>query len=101
MFLYNVTIKLSWPIHEAWVRWMKEKHIPEVMQTGCFTENRFARLLDIDESDGPTYSIQYCAAGREQYEQYVELFAPALRKDLLDTWGENLFAFRSLMELVN
>jgi hypothetical protein len=101
MLIYNVTCKVSWPIHDDWVQWMKEKHIPDVMKKNCFTEYRFARLLDIDETDGPTYSIQYSADNREQYERYIDLFAPALRKDITKNWGENVIAFRTLMELVN
>ncbi len=101
MFIYNVTIKVTWAIHEDWVKWMKEKHIPEVMSKNCFTENRFARLLDIEEDDGPTFSIQYTAESREQYEQYIDLHAAELRKDLINNWGENFVAFRSLMELVH
>ena len=31
MLIYNVTFQLTWPIDEAWVKWMKEKHIPDVM----------------------------------------------------------------------
>ena len=49
MYIYNVTIKLEHSIHEEWVRWMKEKHIPEVMKTACFTDYKFVRLLDIED----------------------------------------------------
>lgn len=101
MLIYNVTTKVSWKIHEAWVAWMKEKHIPEVMEKGCFTQYRFARLLETDETEGPTYTIQYYAEGREPYQRYIEFHAPALRKDALDTWGDQFIGFRSLMELVN
>ncbi|MFY7965640.1 MAG: DUF4286 family protein [Chitinophagaceae bacterium] len=59
MFIYNVTIKLNWSIHEAWVKWMKEQHLNDVMATECFTKYQFTRLLEIDEDEGPTYCIQY------------------------------------------
>jgi hypothetical protein len=101
MLIYNVTFQLTWAIHEEWVAWMLEKHIPEVMATECFAEYRFARLLEIDESEGPTYTTQYYATERELYERYIALFAPALRKDVSDNWGDNAIGFRSLMELVN
>ena len=101
MFIYNVTTKVAWPIHEAWVQWMKEKHIPDVMNSGCFTEFRFVRLLETDESEGPTYAVQYYAATKHDYERYIEQHAPELRKDALNNWGSNFIGFRSLMELVN
>ena len=101
MLIYNVTIKVNWSIHEAWVKWMQEKHIPEVMSKGCFTEYRFVRLLETDDTDGPTYATQYYAGSKASYHNYIELHAPALRKDSLDKWGDNFIGFRSLMEVVH
>jgi len=101
MYIYNVTLKVNWPIHEAWVKWMQEKHIPDVVGTGCFTGYRFVRLLETDDTDGPTYAVQYNAATKPDYERYIEHHAPSLRKDVLDNWGDNLIAFRSLMEVVH
>lgn len=101
MFIYNVTLKVNHSIHTDWLQWMKEKHIPEVMSKKCFTECRMVRLLDIDDSEGPTYAMQYSAETREDYDRYMETYSPALRKDLMDKWGNNFVAFRSLMEVVN
>ncbi len=101
MLLYNVTTHIPHSIHAAWVQWMKEKHLPGIMNTGCFTEHRFVRLLDIDETEGPTYAAQFHADSREQYDRYIELYAPALRKDAFENWGDQFISFRSLMEVVN
>ena len=101
MYIYNVTIQLAWDIHDNWVQWMKEKHIPQVMQTGCFTEYRFTRVLETDEQEGPTYATQYVAASKEDYDRYIEHHAALLRKDALDTWGNQFVGFRSLMKVVN
>lgn len=101
MFIYNVTIKMTWTIHEAWVAWMQQTHIPEVMETGCFTESRLVRLLDIDESEGPTYAAQYHAATRADYDRYIEQHANRLRQDAYNKWGEQFVGFRSLMQVVN
>lgn len=100
MLIYNVTIKLDWSIQEAWISWMKEIHMPEVMATGCFYECRLLRLLDTDETEGPTYAAQYQAATKEEYNRYLETFAPGLREAGTRKWGSRFMAFRSVMELV-
>ncbi len=100
MFIYNVTNKVSWTIHDAWVQWMKEKHIPEVLKSGCFTQAQLVRILDIDDAEGPTYAAQYQAADREEYDRYIAQFAPALRDDAYKTWGDQFIAFRTLMQIV-
>ena len=101
MIIYNVTLQPTWSIHEAWLKWMKQKHIPDVMATGCFTENRFVRVLEVDEEEGPTYASQYHADTKEDYLRYISEFAPLMRKDVTDNWGDQLSLFRSLMEVVH
>lgn len=100
MYIYNVTIKLDWSIHNEWVKWMQEQHLADVMATKCFCKYQFVRVLDIDESDGPTYAIQYYADTKELYNEYIEKYAPKLRKDGLDLFGNKMIGFRSLMEIV-
>ncbi|MGE5521009.1 MAG: DUF4286 family protein, partial [Candidatus Dadabacteria bacterium] len=48
MIIYNVTTKINASVADSWLRWMQQEHIPEVMDTGCFSEYRFARLLEQD-----------------------------------------------------
>ena len=101
MYIYNVTTKVNWAIQEAWVKWMKEKHLPEIMESGCFTEMRLVKLLETDDTEGPTYAAQFHTPVLERYNDYLEQYAPALRKDALDAWGGNFISFRSLMEVVH
>ena len=100
MFIYNVTTQISHQIHEAWLAWMQEKHIPEVMATDCFTKFQFVRLLEVDESDSVTYATQYYAASKANYNRYIQLYANALREEALKSWGNNAIGFRSLMQVV-
>lgn len=100
MIIYNVTIKVDAGIAGSWLQWLLKEHIPAVMSTGCFQENRVARLLEVDDSEGPTYAIQYHAASKADYNRYIELHAERMRKDSHQKWGERFIAFRSLMELV-
>ena len=101
MIIYNVTSKVDHSIHEAWVKWMKDIHIPEVMSSGCFSKFQFVKVLEIDESDGITYAIQYYANTKEDYERYIFEFAATLRQDALNTWGNKFAGFRSLMQVVH
>ena len=58
------------------------------MATGCFTESQFVRILELDDSEGPTFATQFKAASKADYNRYIEIHAPALRKDSLSKWGE-------------
>ena len=101
MIVYNITIKILPAIEAEWIQWQQQEHIPEIMATGLFTEYKFFRLLDQDESEGITYVIQYFGSSPENYHQYINQFAPALREKALAKWGNQFIAFRTVMELVN
>jgi hypothetical protein len=80
---------------------MKTEHIADVMKTGCFTSYSFARLLEIDEDEGPTYSCQYTATNMDQYKNYIVTHSQTLRKKGEDLWSNQFIAFRSIMQIVN
>jgi hypothetical protein len=98
MFVYNVTIKVKAQIHQEWLEWLKENHIPEVLQTGCFYNATILQLLEIDDTEGPTFAVQYNAESKAAYNQYMEKHAAALRQKSFDKWGDAFIAFRSLMQ---
>jgi hypothetical protein len=100
MIVYNVTVNIDESVHDEWLRWMKEVHIPDVMNTGMFTENRILKILSDEESGGTTYSIQYTCKSLNEFRQYEELFAPALRSEVNEKYKDKFVAFRTLLEVV-
>jgi hypothetical protein len=100
MIIYNVTIKVGEQIADNWLKWLLNDHIPEIMQTNCFVDYKVVRLLEVDDSDGPTYAVQYYAHSKADYNRYIELYASAMRTLSFEKWGEHVIAFRSVMEVV-
>lgn len=101
MIIYNVTIKPEWSIHDEWLEWMQEEHIPEMLATQQFYDFKLLRLLEQDEAEGPTYAVQYHAHTLENYKRYIAEFAPIQRQKGFDKWGNKFIAFRSVMRIVN
>jgi hypothetical protein len=101
MFIYNVTSKVSWEIHDEWVEWMLSVHIIEVLETGLFVKYQLVRLHDVDESEGPTYAVQYYLEDRSQYDRYISEFASTLSRKVSIRWGDHIISFRTLMEVIN
>lgn len=100
MIIYNITIKVDWSIAEDWLQWMQSIHIPEVLATGCFDGHQLVRLLQVDEVEGPTYAAQYQTPALSKYDEYLQYYAPAFRKQLADKWGEKYLDFHTLMQVV-
>ena len=100
MIIYNVTTKEAVPIKDRWVEWMKQEHIPGIIATGLFHDYRMCRLLEQDDSDGPTYTVQYFTDTLENYYTYLQEYAPALRQKAFDIFGDQFVAFRTVMQVV-
>ncbi len=101
MFIYNITIKVKTVIKEEWMLWLQTEHIPEVLATGCFQHATVLQLLEVDDSEGPTYAVQYNAESKGAYNQYMEKYSGTLRQKSYEKWGDQFIAFRSLMQVVN
>ncbi|HVF96914.1 MAG TPA: DUF4286 family protein [Flavisolibacter sp.] len=100
MIIYNVTTKVDENIAAAWLQWLFDEHLPDIMNTGCFGSYKVVRLLEVDDSEGPTYAVQYNANSKADYNRYIEMFAPELRQRSIDKWGNGFISFRSLMQEV-
>ena len=98
MIIYNVTVSIDQSIHEDWLQWMKEIHIPEVMETGFFLENKVCRLMVDDEI---TYAIQYTCENIDKLNEYQEKHAPKLQEKHTNRYRGKFGAFRTLLEIVH
>ena len=100
MIIYNVTIKVEQQIAGEWLQWLLSEHIPLVMSTAYFVDYKVVRLLEIDDSEGPTYAVQYYADSKANYNRYIDLHASKIRKLSSEKWGQKFIAFRSVMEVI-
>ena len=101
MYIYNVTIKPEWSIHDAWLQWMKEEHIPEMLATKDFYKYQLVKLVEVDEADGPTYAIQYYAHTRDAYLKFVKESAALFSVKSRNKWGDRCIQFATLMQVVH
>lgn len=101
MIVYNVTVQVDAAIADPWLAWMEQEHLPDMLGTGCFTRAVIHRMLEVDETDGPTYAVQYHADSKADYNRYIRDFSTEMRRKGIEKWGERFIAFRSVMQVVH
>ncbi len=99
MILYNVTVSIDATVGEQWLKYMREKHIPEVMETGHFLEARLCRVHG-EEEGGMTFATTYVCPDQETFDQYEAKHAPALRDEFNKMWAGKFAAFRTFLSVV-
>ena len=100
MIIYNVTINIDYSVHDQWLAWMMEKHIPEMMETGKFFKAKIVKVLVVEEMGGTTYSIQYFTENKDTLEAYYKEDAPRMREEGQRLFGDKMLAFRTELELL-
>ena len=88
-------------MHEVWLAWMLDEHIPSILGTGCFIRHQVVRLLETDETDGPVYAVQYYIESKAQYNTFIDVYQAAFKNLEQQQWGDRIFSFTSLMQVVN
>ena len=100
MIIYNVTMKVDWTISKEWLRWMQETYIPEIISTRCFEKHLFVQLLQVDDTEGPTFAAQYYAKTISNYNRYLQNHAFAFNDVISKKWGDKCLSFGTLMKVM-
>jgi hypothetical protein len=100
MIIYNVTINVEKSIHDEWLDWMNKEHIPQMIQTGKFTQALMTKVLVEEEMGGTTYSVQYGCPSKEHLQAYYDQDAERLRAEGKRFQG-GFVAFRTELEVVS
>lgn len=100
MYIYNVTINIDESVHDQWVDWMKEDHIPAMLDTGKFSRALMTRVMVEEEMGGITYSVQYTTDSKETLQRYYDEDAGTLRAQSKAFEGK-FVAFRTELEIIS
>jgi gamma-glutamylcyclotransferase (GGCT)/AIG2-like uncharacterized protein YtfP len=101
MYIYNVTTNIEKSVQEKWLQWMKEKHIPDVLNTGKFINAKMSKVLVEEDMGGVTYSVQFTVESKALLERYYQEDAPQLRQEANTLFAGKFVAFRTELHVVN
>jgi hypothetical protein len=97
MIIYNVTMAVDLTIHDEWIVWMVNEHMPEVLATGKFVDVKMYRVL-LEKEDSITYSVQYFAENLSQVQLYLAENAHELQAKHQQKYADKVVAFRTVLE---
>ena len=101
MYIYNVTTHVEDAIHDEWLTWMKEIHIPEVLASGKFLNAKMCKVLVEEEMGGTTYSVQFTTVDKATLEKYYKEDAALLRQDAMTRFADQFVSFRTELEVIS
>lgn len=100
MYIYNVTINVEEDIHDQWLNWMQEEHIPDMLKTGKFSKALMTKVMVQEAMGGITYSVQYTTESKEMLQRYLDENAADLRSRG-KAFESKFVAFRTEMQVIS
>lgn len=100
MILYNVTVNIDNSVEAEWLEWMKTKHIPDVLNTGCFIRNLVCKI-NAETDGGTSYSIQYFCKSQIELNDYLNNHAAQLQQEHASRYSGKFAAFRTLLDVIH
>jgi hypothetical protein len=84
MVTYEITARVRADLCDAYERYMTERHIPDVLETGAFAGASFSRTLP------GRYRIRYEAHSRVALDRYLKDSAAELRAHFNETFPDGV-----------
>lgn len=100
MYIYNVTTNIDESIQAEWLKWMKEKHIPDMLATGKFSKAKMSQVMIKEDMGGITYSVQYTTDSLETLQEYYTEDAQKLRDESKTLFKDKFVAFRTELKVI-
>ncbi|MBQ0118117.1 MAG: DUF4286 family protein [Flavobacterium sp.] len=100
MIIFNETINIDDSVHQQWLTWMRETHIPNVLATNAFSGAKMVKVLVEEEMGGQTYSLQYATDSLETLRAFQREHAPRLEREALIKFADKMLVFRTELQLV-
>jgi hypothetical protein len=94
MIVYNVTFSVDKEIAEEWLSWMKDKHIPGVLEAGLFDDYRFLKVLSHEDDHTFSYAVQFHSQTFEGAEKYH------LNDEIQRRYGDRVLSYSTILKEV-
>lgn len=94
MITYEVHVDVRPDLASVFEAYMRERHIPQILATGCFTAIAFER------AEEGRYRTRYQAASPADLERYLQKHTQEFRADFLTHFPEGCPASRERWEEV-
>lgn len=101
MMFYLVRVDIDADIADDWQEWMKDVHLPDVVETGCFKRAWITRRPEADERGRRSYRMVYLAESREDFQRYQNEYADELQNEHTERYAGMFDASRELLDVVD
>jgi hypothetical protein len=101
MFIYNTTYLVSDKVHDTWLKWVREQHIPFMLDTKYLTQPQVARVITSDKQDGTSFSVQFHVRDMQTLKLWNKEYSVLFQENCSQQFGTEVIFFTTVLELVD
>ena len=98
MIIYSIKIKIDKSIEHEWLDWMKNKHIPDLMDTELFETHEIYTIINGIKNN--VFVIQYTLKNMVDFLKYEKEFAERFREEHKLKFKNKFSAKRIIMKKI-
>lgn len=100
MLIYNTTYTVDSDQESAFLAWIHDFYIPEIINSGVLKFPKLLRVLSHNEQ-GICYSLQFSVANSLELHHWYISQGSALAEEMKRIFGNKVIGFPTLMEEIN
>jgi len=100
MILYNITFNIEHEVADQFKDYLNRYHFPVLENSPSVLEHKMFRLLNVDESEAITLTLQYFLQDMGTYNHHIAVIDVQLKRELFRLFGEKVLYFCSILEKV-
>lgn len=100
MIIFNTTYQVSSVAYTVWLAWIRTEHIPAMLKTGKFSRPQLAKVMQPDDSDGGSYSLQFHIENIDQLMQWHAENGHTIEKQCRQKFGTEVLFFSTVLEIM-
>jgi hypothetical protein len=100
MLIFNTTYLVSDKAHGPWLKWIREQHIPFMLDSTYFSFPQVARVITSAEQEGTSFSVQFRVNDMRTLKQWNQEFSAIFKENCAREFSSEVVFFTTVMELV-
>lgn len=98
MIVYNTTFHIHKDIQDECLDYLINTYIPRSMDSGFLLQPRMMRIMNSENEEGESYSIQFNAKNMDTLNYWLQQEGAALQQKLVGRFKEKIVGFSTLLE---
>lgn len=100
MLIFNTTYLVSDKAHGAWLKWVREQHIPFMLDSAYFTQPQVARVITSDKEEGTSFSVQFRISDMRTLKLWNREYSAAFQENFTKQFGTEVLFFTTVLEMI-